>query len=303
MAFDEPADRATATVLLDLLGAIEAHFEGTLEGRDPEALHDLRVAVRRTRAIQRQCRGVFPPRQLAHLRAEFRWLQRTTGPARDMVVYLTGFGELRALVPASARGDLQPLLALLVERRRRARLELARALRSQRTSALLASWASLLAGLQALPSDDRPDADMPVGVLTGARIGKLYRRITRMGGHIGPAAPTEAYHELRKQGKELRYMLELFAAPLYPEEVVTPMIKTLKALQDALGRHQDRHVQAELLRSLQGELEPAPGAAVALLIARLERDALKARRLFAKRFQSFASPKQRRLVERTFSYS
>ena len=31
----------------------------------------------------------------------------------------------------------------------------------------------------------------------------------------GPV-PAEDYHELRKKGKELRYLLELFGAPLYP---------------------------------------------------------------------------------------
>ena len=38
--------------------------------------------------------------------------------------------------------------------------------------------------------------------------------------------------------------------PLFPEEVVKPMIKSLKALQDVLGRHQDREVQTAVLRSL-----------------------------------------------------
>ena len=64
-----------------------------------------------------------------------------------------------------------------------------------------------------------------------------------MGAAIDDASPPEALHDLRKKGKELRYLLEFFAG-LYPAEVVKPMVKTLKALQDTLGRFQDREVQA-----------------------------------------------------------
>ena len=68
------------------------------------------------------------------------------------------------------------------------------------------------------------------------------------GGRINEASPAEEYHELRKKGKELRYLLELFGAPLYPSDVVDPLVKALKGLQDVLGRHQDREVQVALLR-------------------------------------------------------
>jgi CHAD domain-containing protein len=127
-----------------------------------------------------------------------------------------------------------------------------------------------------------------------------------MGDAIGPESPPEAYHELRKKGKELRYLLELFAAPLYPEKVVKPMIKSLKALQDVLGRHQDRQVQQAMLRSLAGELaaSPDPGAtlmAVGALLASLEEDARAARGEFAARFGPFSSKKRRPLVKDTFA--
>jgi CHAD domain-containing protein len=301
IAFDQRADEAVAAVLKDLLATIEGNFEGALDGRDPEALHDLRVAVRRTRAIQRELKGTFPKAPLAHFRAEFRWLQRATGAARDMDVYVHGFDSLRALLSTPARPDLQPPLALLVERRGRARLEMKRALRSERTTALLSEWRLLLEGLREPPQDERPDGARPIGELAGARISRLYRRMVRMGLAIRPSSPPEAYHELRKLGKELRYILELFGAPLYAEEVTGPMIKALKALQDVLGRHQDREVQAALLRSLEAELAPAPRRAVAVLVARLEQDQVNARTQFARRFARFSSPEQRELVENAFA--
>ncbi len=171
---------------------------------------------------------------------------------------------------------------------------------------LLSGWGSFLDGLEAMPVDDRPDAARPIGEVAGERIRKVYRRMLKMGGAIDDASPAESYHELRKQGKELRYLLELFGAPLYPEEVVKPMIKTLKALQDVLGRHQDREVQIALLRSLGPEVGEAAGGGAALmaigaLVARLGEDERAARAEFAGRFAEFSSEDQRRLVKETFA--
>jgi CHAD domain-containing protein len=126
--------------------------------------------------------------------------------------------------------------------------------------------------------------------------------MVRTGSAIGDTSPAEEYHELRKKGKELRYLLELFGAPLYPGDVVKPMIKTLKSLQDVLGRHQDREVQVALLRSLGPEVGNAEALmAMGALIGRLADDERAARGEFAARFSEFASKERRRLVKETFA--
>ena len=123
-----------------------------------------------------------------------------------------------------------------------------------------------------------------------------------MGGAIDSTSPPAAYHALRKKGKELRYLLELFGAPFYPKKVVKPMIKSLKALQDVLGRHQDRQVQQAMLRALAGELATLPDhaptlVAVGVLLGSLSQDARAARGQFAERFDAFGSKSQRALVK------
>ena len=80
-----------------------------------------------------------------------------------------------------------------------------------------------------------------------------------MGRAIEPSSPAEEYHELRKKGKELRYLLELFGVKLFDEEAVAPLVKSLKALQELLGRHQDREVQIAMLRSSVEEVATLPG--------------------------------------------
>jgi CHAD domain-containing protein len=152
----------------------------------------------------------------------------------------------------------------------------------------------------------RPDARRSIAEVAGRRIVKVYRRMVKMGSAIGYASPAQDYHELRKKGKELRYLLELFAARLYPSEVVKPMIRSLKALQDVLGRHQDREVQVATLFSLRDGIASRPGGAGALmamgvLVERFAADERAARREFAASFAAFAAKPKCRLVEETFA--
>jgi CHAD domain-containing protein len=306
LRFDERADAAAAAVLRGLLDVIEANLDGTIADLDTEFLHDLRVSVRRSRAVQRELKSVFGLDELAHFRSEFRWLQQATGDARDLDVHVLEFDAMRSLVPPVMRGDLDPLLEVLRTRRSKARFGMVAALRSERTTKLLADWRACLDGLVAADEAERPDAAQPIGAVAAKRIRKVYRQMVRMGEAIDETSPATDYHELRKKGKELRYLLELFGAPLYPIDVVKPMIRTLKGLQDVLGRHQDREVQVALLRSLGPAVGKVRGSetglmAMGALIARLAEDEQAARSEFAGSFAEFASHEQRRLVKETFA--
>jgi CHAD domain-containing protein len=306
VAYDQRSDAAAALVLMRLLEVIRANVDGAADDVDPEFLHDLRVAVRRSRSVQRELHSVFSPEDLAGFRSEFRWLQRATSAARDLDVYVLEFEDTRAIVPHDARADLGPVLTVLRSRRRRAREEMSQALRSLRASNLLTDWETLLEGLVEQPLDDRPGAARPIGALAAERIRKLYKRIATMGKAIDRSSPPVAYHDLRKKSKELRYLLELFGARLWPEAVVKPMMKSLKSLQDVLGRHQDREVQIATLRALSGEVAAVPGGPAALmamgvLAERLSLDEQAAREEFVESFSGFANKPQRKLVEETFT--
>jgi CHAD domain-containing protein len=305
LAPEERADAAAAKVLGELLGAIGANFDGALAGDDSEYLHQLRISVRRSRTVQRQLSRVFPALELPGYRTEFRWLQRVTGEARDLDVYVEEFDAMRAMVPAAIRADLDPLWQVLGHWRMTARGETARALCSQRSEELLSDWGTLLEGLVQRPVDDRPAAGRPIAKVAGQRIRRAYKRVVRLGAAIDADSDPQAYHELRKKGKELRYMLELFGAQLFAAEIVEPLVRSLKALQDVLGRHQDREVQIGLLRSLADEVAqlprgPAALMAMGVLVDRLQADEAAARGEFAERFIALASPEQRALVEATF---
>ncbi len=229
---DQRADSAAAVAARPRCSAaIEANLPGTLADVDSEFLHDLRVAVRRTRSAAAPARGACSRREpLAHFRAEFRWLQQVTGPTRDLDVYLLEFDEL-ARAARRAAADLEPLRGLLRERRRRERSAAwcARCA-PPAPSALLADWPVFLDGLVDAPQDDRPG-----GRAADRRArGRADRRAStgrwsKAGAAIDDASPPEALHDLRKTGQGAPLPARVLRRRSIPAEVVKPMV------QDAQG--------------------------------------------------------------------
>jgi CHAD domain-containing protein len=132
---------------------------------------------------------------------------------------------------------------------------------------------------------------------------KVYCQVIELGEAIDEGSEPSDYHALRKKGKELRYLLELFALPLGDPEAVNPAIATLKTMQDVLGRHQDREVQIAMLRSLADEVASLPGGpaacmAMGVLVDRLTADERAARREFAERFDELRSDEHQGVFDR-----
>ena len=103
------ADAALRRILLVLLETMERNEAGTSADLDSEFLHDFRVAVRRTRSLFSQVKGVLPPTPLERFRAEFKWLGQVTGPTRDLDVYLLEMDGSRAMLPDHVAPELAPL--------------------------------------------------------------------------------------------------------------------------------------------------------------------------------------------------
>jgi len=288
-----PARDAARALLLHLLGTLEANLPGVRADLDSEFLHDLRVAVRRTRSAIGQLKTVLPPATLARFARRFAGLQELTGAARDLDVYVLELPALGALLPARARRSLGPLARLLERRRREAQAHLVRSLDEPAFARLLLEWRAFLLRPTPRRPGAAPDALRPAAAIAAERIRKLHRRAMREGKAIGAASPAADLHELRKTCKKLRYLVEFFHALLEREEA-DAAIETLKGLQDTLGRHQDLQVQADALlgyaRDLARERKTPPPSylAMGMLIERLRERQGEARREFAGRFAAFS---------------
>jgi CHAD domain-containing protein len=284
--------RAAMTALLTaLFDTLLANVHGTVRDLDTEFLHDLRIAVRRTRSALKLAGEVLPGGMTGRFRPEFKWLGDLTTPTRDLDVYLLGYPDMTARLVAATPEDLQPFHAHLERGRAAAQRQLARGLRSARFGRLRRDWPDALAGAAARPGATRPS----VARLAASRIARAHRRVLRDGRAITPASPAESLHELRKRCKELRYLLEFFGS-LYDPGEHWRAVKELKALQDCLGEFQDTQVQREEIRDFAAQMMDERAAPAATLLAMGEIAAglaarqHRARGEFTGRFRDFASP-------------
>lgn len=275
------------------LQVIVANREGTRRALDPEFLHDFRVATRRMRSLLKASRGVWPEALGKRFRAEFRWLARQTSRARDLDVYVLDFEDLRARVPRDEREALDPVRAWLETERSREHARLSDTLDGERAERLLDDFRSLLASRAFADAPSHDDRDL--GALAIETIEAAHRRLLRDGRRIHDSSPDQALHDLRKRAKELRYLLDGFGS-LFGRRSVRKQVKALKRLQDNLGTHQDRVVQAETLRRVANELEGAPAStlvALGTLIERLREDGTRLRHEFAARFAAYDAADRR----------
>ncbi len=296
-----PAGEAMMKICRRLAEIVEVNLPGTLDDLDPEFLHDLRVAVRRTRSVLKEMKGVLDPDVEQRARADLRWIQEVTGPTRDLDVLLHDWPAMVAPVPQSMAGDLQPLYDLLTRHRGEALVRMCRDLRGRRFKMAWENWRSELDGPDATGG---PNAAVPVGELAGGRIVAVYRTMVKMGSAIQDDSPPQMLHDLRKRGKELRYLLELFGGMWAPGKV-KPLVGALKGLQDVLGYFQDDEIQVAELRGLGPELAATPGGTDSLIALGFVLDELssrqrQARESFEARFADFSRPATRRLIDDTF---
>ena len=288
-----PAPVAVARLLLRLLDTLELNVDGVLRDIDTEFLHDLRVAVRRTRSAIKLLGRVLPAELAEHYKTEFKWLGDLTTPTRDLDVHLLGFGPMTGQLVAASPADLEPFRAFLVRRRAREFRRLATALRGPRFRAITDDWRKALLEIRDAGGTRRrrPTA----AALALATTGRAFRRITTQGVAITQESPPESLHDLRKRAKELRYLLEFFA-PLHDPVAYRRVVGDLKSLQDCLGDFQDSQVQREEVHALADAMlaeRAAPAAtllAMGEIAAKLTLSQAEARADFARRFARFAGP-------------
>lgn len=287
-----PAALALATVLGSLFDTVEANLAGTIADIDTEFLHDLRVAVRRTRSVLKTAKAVLP--ELAgRYRAEFKWLGDLTTPTRDLDVYLLDYPSMAARLVASTGPELEPFGRYLERQRASAYRQLARGLRSARFTSLASRWRHDLDQIASAP----PRRPM-TAPFAARRITRAHRLVLDSGAAIDATSPPQALHDLRKLCKELRYLLEVFAS-LHDPAQQWRAVNELKALQNCLGEFQDTDVQIAELRTFAAAMMADRSAPATTLLAMGEIAAslavrqAKARAEFAGRFADFASPRGR----------
>jgi CHAD domain-containing protein len=232
-------------VVLGYLGAQTARLSAldlAVRRDKPDAVHKMRVTVRRLRGALQSFKSVIPADDTRPLRAELKWLGGVLGAARDTEVLadqlhagLTALPTELVLGPAQAR-----ITVHFAGQEADTRAAVLQALDSARYRELMAALGRLL---------DSPPlsgaAAEPAGKVLPRAVGRAYRRTDRRM-RVARQAPAGqahdvALHETRKAAKRARYAAEL-AEPALGKKTgrrAHRFARGMKDVQSALGGHQD----------------------------------------------------------------
>ncbi len=215
-----------------------------VERRDPAALHQSRVAMRRLRSAFSLFRPVIGDDEYQRLREEVRWFTSQLGEARNLDVLLRRLPE-----------DDHPRGLALRERLERARdgaydriLEVLDSARLRRLMLDLVAWVETGQWRRG------KEAAEPLPLFAVRRLDRGWRRVKKGGRHLAALAP-EPRHRLRIEVKKLRYAVE-FLSSLHSGRAASTdqkeLLAALEEMQEHLGELNDAETARELLARLLG---------------------------------------------------
>lgn len=238
---DASIGEAFRAIARNCLHHLLANQQALLDTGDGEAVHQMRVALRRLRSAMKIFRPLVAGAQMEALRGEIRWLLAQLGPARDAEVFLTEIIE-----PAAAH---HPDQAGVAELRAHWRHALAEDVAAARAAAGEPRFTLLLLDLGLwVEAGDWTATDMavePLRPFARAVLRRLARKLRKAGGKRLERLSPPALHLVRIRGKQMRYAAEFFA-PLFGKAAREPLA-LLGELQDALGALNDIAVAAPRL--------------------------------------------------------
>jgi CHAD domain-containing protein len=255
---------------------------------DPEAVHRLRVATRRSLAALAAFAPLISPRNRRRFQRRLRQVRRAASEARDLDVLID---RLRQQWPTAGEDPLvnsppERLIGLLSDQQIGSRGPI----RDCQAELLAWEWPvrqDKLLGTVALGSQKR------YGEFARKRLRRLGRKFFAA---AGPFRKAEQVHQFRIMGKRLRYSLDLFADVLAPQPRER-CLRQLKKIQGALGDFTDHAAAADRLTDLTREsLDPA----TILLIDTLRREEHQLARLAHRRFDSWWTTGRRKKLRTLF---
>jgi CHAD domain-containing protein len=223
------AGEAVMAYLAEQVTAI-LKYDPKARAAEEDAVHRMRVAVRRIRSALQSYRPLLGRKHTDPLRPELRWLAGVLGEVRDLEVL-----RMRFTAQADELGlhEGRKWLDDLARRERGAYRRLNASLKESR-------YFALLDALEALVTD--PPLTGRAGRKAAKELPRLvirsWRQMERAHAAIATADdPEVARHDTRKSAKRARYAAELAAPALGAP--ATRAAKDAKGLQEVLGGYQD----------------------------------------------------------------
>lgn len=224
---------------------------------DPEALHQMRVGLRRLNAAQSLFKPMLKGREGRAVKADLRWIGKKFGRVRDLDIYANRLREAESEVESSALKDVE-------KQRSDAYDSLRRTLEKPRFMGVILRVAAWIETGKWLSSKKKRVCAARGELVEDRALKQLTRRWKRIRKRAGKVSNLDERqrHRLRMSIKTLRYGVEFFAATFPGRQADKrhhALLSVLQDLQDELGEMNDitvaRTLFPELAKQEAGQAE------------------------------------------------
>ena len=210
---------------------------------DAEAIHQMRVGLRRLRAAISLFGRILPVARTEEIKAELKWLTNVLAPAREIDVFIKEQIHPRARTIQPRRG-VKAIEKQFAAKRAAAFKQAQEALDSSRFRRLLID---VLEWLELRNVRINDEAKRDVGRFAADLLYRRIRKARKVGRGLSDLSAGER-HKLRIRIKKIRYGIDFFES-LYSDKIrddLADLSDRLKTIQDALGALNDFNAHREM---------------------------------------------------------
>jgi triphosphatase len=212
-----------------------------------EGTHQMRVAVRRLRALLSAFAPLLPTEQRRWASRELEWFADALGDVRNLDVFATTLLQpARAQLPPAS--EFERLALTLAAQRRRAQEAAVAAILSPRYTDAVLGLLHWFEGSGWRAGGNTGELDRPIRDIAPELLERCFYKAGRRARRFARQSAVQR-HDLRIALKKLRYAAEAFAG-LYHTAEVQPFIQRLKRLQDDLGDLNDVRVGLDIVAAM-----------------------------------------------------
>jgi CHAD domain-containing protein len=225
-----------------LLGRLAFQMNATMKSADPDAVHDLRVAIRRFTQALAVFKACFPGKEKRKIKRRLKKLMIVAGSVRNCDVASKLLAKSRSTEAAGLRGKVQ-------SQRKESERTLTATLKRRMDRKSSLKWRSALESALSPANDNvghESIAETARRLLPG-----MAKDFLKLGGAAAAAkASSEKLHLFRIESKKLRYTLEIFA-PVYGSSM-NQWIDKIREAQNLLGDVNDCVTAREIISEYKG---------------------------------------------------
>jgi CHAD domain-containing protein len=219
------------------------NVEGALAANSDEALHDMRIAIRRMRTVLKAFRGALAGTAAERIGGDLQQLNRTLGIARDLDVWIGFFSRESVSSQFTGHRLWAGFVSHQLELRRLQQTTVRRQLHGARFNALRARITRFLRLELPRLAAASPEVAIPGPARQAVR--KSLRRAMELG-HLRRSRSPEKLHRLRIALRRVRYLGGFFGPAL--GRPVRKLARRSHALERVLGEMRDADLALARIR-------------------------------------------------------